>query len=121
MNEVDMMCNQVESPFIVSTLPLPDELLPLPGRPPLLSMEFCSGGDLRQILRQPQNAAGLPEPEVRKVLTCIGGAISYLHSIRIIHRDLKPENILRTSPNVSSYQTLISIIRIILQLHNQFN
>lgn len=98
--EVDLLQNQIESPYIVSTAPLPAELLALQGRLPFLSMEFCSAGDLRKVLREPQNAAGLAELEVRQVLKCIGEAIAYLHSINIIHRDLKPENILLTLVNV---------------------
>jgi inhibitor of nuclear factor kappa-B kinase subunit alpha len=56
-------------------------------------MEYCSGGDLRQVLLQPQHCTGLEEKQIRNILLNISSAIIYLHDHRIIHRDLKPENV----------------------------
>lgn len=79
---------------IVRALHLPDGLLALSKSDfPFLCMEYCSGGDLRQVLREPLNCCGLPERDVLDVLQNIGSAISYLHSLNIVHRDLKPENV----------------------------
>ncbi|XP_026212574.1 inhibitor of nuclear factor kappa-B kinase subunit alpha-like isoform X2 [Anabas testudineus] len=60
---------------------------------PLLSMEYCSRGDLRKVLNKPENCCGLKESEVLSLLNDIGSGIQYLHENKIIHRDLKPENI----------------------------
>ncbi|CAG7709916.1 unnamed protein product [Allacma fusca] len=66
---------------------------------PFLVMEYCSGGNLRQLLKRPENLSGLPEKEVLAVLSDICEAIVYLHNQPIgknryiIHRDIKPENI----------------------------
>uniref|UniRef100_A0A671YM40 Inhibitor of nuclear factor kappa-B kinase subunit alpha n=1 Tax=Sparus aurata TaxID=8175 RepID=A0A671YM40_SPAAU len=60
---------------------------------PLLSMEYCSRGDLRKVLNKPENCCGLKESEVLSLLSDIGSGIQYLHENKIIHRDLKPENI----------------------------
>ncbi|KAM8738678.1 inhibitor of nuclear factor kappa-B kinase subunit alpha-like isoform X1 [Acanthopagrus latus] len=60
---------------------------------PLLSMEYCSRGDLRKVLNKPENCCGLKESEVLLLLSDIGSGIQYLHENKIIHRDLKPENI----------------------------
>ncbi len=101
--EVEMMYKVVRSPHVVSTFPVPKDLLRLtananPTRPakplPLLCMEYCSGGDLRQLLRRPENISGLRERDARAVLSHVEQAISYLHDRQIVHRDLKPENIL---------------------------
>lgn len=56
-------------------------------------MEYCSGGDLRQVLNKPVNCCGLPEKDVLHILRDISSAVSYLHSVKVVHRDLKPENI----------------------------
>lgn len=64
------------------------------SRLPLLCMEYCSGGDLRKLLKRPENVCGLREKEVRTILEHVSKAVAYLHEKSIIHRDLKPENIL---------------------------
>ncbi|XP_014839470.1 PREDICTED: inhibitor of nuclear factor kappa-B kinase subunit alpha-like [Poecilia mexicana] len=60
---------------------------------PLLAMEYCSKGDLRNVLSKPENCCGLKESEVLSLLHDVGSGIQYLHENKIIHRDLKPENI----------------------------
>ncbi|XP_062307719.1 inhibitor of nuclear factor kappa-B kinase subunit beta isoform X1 [Osmerus eperlanus] len=60
---------------------------------PLLSMEFCQGGDLRKYLNLLENCCGMREGSVLILLKDISSALTYLHKRRIIHRDLKPENI----------------------------
>ncbi|CAG7723601.1 unnamed protein product [Allacma fusca] len=111
--EVTMMYNQINNPHVVATIPAPVELTSkivqgsqtesgtkrdskyelVEPELPLLCMEYCSGGDLRQLLKRPENLSGLPERQVRAVLSHISDAISYLHDNNIIHRDIKPENI----------------------------
>ena len=61
---------------------------------PVIVMEFCNGGDLRQCLNKFQNLNGLHEHEVRDILRTLRHAIEYLHQeCNIEHRDIKPENI----------------------------
>lgn len=60
---------------------------------PILSMEYCSKGNLRRLLLEPENTCGLPEREVKVVLLDLTSAVKYLHSKNITHRDIKPENI----------------------------
>lgn len=55
--------------------------------------EYCSGGDLRQVLNKPVNCCGLPEKDVLHILCDISSAVVYLHSVKVVHRDLKPENV----------------------------
>lgn len=64
-----------------------------PTKLPMLSMEYCSQGDLRNLLFRGENCCGLPESDIRYLLSDLINAISYLHSLKITHRDLKPENV----------------------------
>ncbi|CAG4961623.1 unnamed protein product [Colias eurytheme] len=101
--EVEMLqtCNH---PNIVGTITLPPEfvsgLAPMnPSKLPILCMEYCSGGDLRQQLNKPDASCGLKEVKVRKILSDVGSAMQFLHKNKITHRDLKPENIVLHVPN----------------------
>ncbi|XP_054261120.1 inhibitor of nuclear factor kappa-B kinase subunit alpha [Macrosteles quadrilineatus] len=107
--EVDIM-QRLSHSNVVRAIPVPSDLLGLASELPLLCMEFCSGGDLRQILNKPENCCGLREPEVRCLLSDIKSAVQYLHSQRITHRDLKPENIvLQEKPNSPMIYKLIDL------------
>ncbi|XP_014359884.2 inhibitor of nuclear factor kappa-B kinase subunit alpha [Papilio machaon] len=95
--EVEMLqcCN---NPNIVGTKNLPPEFLvglerANPSKLPILCMEYCSGGDLRQVLNNPDACGGLKESQVRQILSDIRNAMQFLHTNKITHRDLKPENI----------------------------
>ncbi|XP_076637000.1 inhibitor of nuclear factor kappa-B kinase subunit alpha-like isoform X1 [Colletes latitarsis] len=67
----------------------PDENIELP----ILSMEFCSKGDLKKVLNKTENCYGVTEKEAINVMKDISLAVEYLHSKSITRRDLKPENI----------------------------
>ncbi|CAG5043647.1 unnamed protein product [Parnassius apollo] len=101
--EVEMLqcCN---NPNIVGTKKLPPEFIlglekANPSRLPILCMEYCSGGDLRQVLNKPDACGGLKENQVRQILSDIRNAMQFLHSNKITHRDLKPENIVLHTPD----------------------
>ncbi len=55
-------------------------------------MEYCPGGDLRQLLRR--SARVLTEEQVRFYGAQILLALEHMHRRGLIHQDLKPENIL---------------------------
>lgn len=90
--EVNIM-KRLNHPNVVRFVQLPEDFSSMRAELPVLSMEYCSLGDLRQVLNKPENCCGLQEPEVRRIMTDVKNAISYLHKERITHRDLKPENI----------------------------
>ena len=56
-----------------------------------LCMEYCSGGDLQDLLRQFDR---LDEENAIRYLSEISLAVDFLHDHGVIHRDLKPENVL---------------------------
>lgn len=95
--EVEMVRN-CKNPNIVGAKELPIEFLKglekaNPSGLPILCMEFCSGGDLRQLLNKCDSCSGLKEYDVKQILNDIGNAMKFLHINKITHRDLKPENI----------------------------
>lgn len=95
--EVEML-QSCKNPNIVGTKELPPEFVnglhrANPSGLPILCMEYCSGGDLRQVLNKPESCAGLQEQQVRQILRDIRNAMQFLHQNRITHRDLKPENV----------------------------
>lgn len=95
--EVEML-QSCRNPNIVGTKELPPEFVvglkrANPSGLPILCMEYCSGGDLRQLLNKPESCAGLKEQQVRQILSDLRNAMQFLHQNRITHRDLKPENI----------------------------
>ncbi|KOB70799.1 Inhibitor of nuclear factor kappa B kinase beta subunit [Operophtera brumata] len=95
--EVEML-QSCQNPNIVGTKELPPEFVnglqrANPSGLPILCMEYCSGGDLRQVLNKPESCAGLKEQQVRQILSDIRNAMQFLHQNRITHRDLKPENV----------------------------
>ncbi|XP_066146268.1 inhibitor of nuclear factor kappa-B kinase subunit alpha [Euwallacea fornicatus] len=71
-----------------------------PTNLPLLSMEYCTKGNLRRYLtNEPVKLCGLPESDVRMIIRDISEGLSYLHKKNITHRDVKPDNIvLQDSP-----------------------
>ncbi|XP_045212416.2 inhibitor of nuclear factor kappa-B kinase subunit alpha-like [Mercenaria mercenaria] len=90
--EVQIM-QRLEHDNVISAMNVPTVLDVKPTELPLLAMEYCSGGDLRRILNQPQNCCGLKEFAIRCLIHDVSAGVEYLHGKKIIHRDLKPENI----------------------------
>jgi serine/threonine protein kinase len=54
-------------------------------------IDYKGGGDLLSWI--PQDG-GLPENQVRQMMTPICDALVYLHGIRVVHKDIKPSNML---------------------------
>lgn len=91
---------------IVKSLDIPSDLaaglaLYNPSGLPVVCMEYCNLGDLRQLIDRPENSNGLCESDVRSVLGDMKNAIEYLHNVNVTHRNLKPENII-LQPSKSS-------------------
>uniref|UniRef100_A0A1B6DI45 IkappaB kinase n=1 Tax=Clastoptera arizonana TaxID=38151 RepID=A0A1B6DI45_9HEMI len=107
--EVDIM-QRLSHPNVVKAVPVPDNMAILCSDLPLLCMEFCSAGDLRQVLNLTKNCCGVIESVLRCLVNDITDAVQYLHKERIIHRDLKPENIvLQEGPNNEITYKLIDL------------
>merc|ERR1712176_602820 len=54
-------------------------------------MEFCSGGDLHQLLKN-REGRRLGESEVLKIVAQVALALRHCHANGVIHRDVKPMN-----------------------------
>ncbi|MDF9798778.1 serine/threonine protein kinase [Catalinimonas alkaloidigena] len=61
---------------------------------PLLVMEFCGGGSLRDIIGE-----NLDDRKISKVVYDICNGLLCMHQHNIVHRDVKPENILLKGGN----------------------
>lgn len=114
--EVEML-QSCRNPNIVGTKELPPEFVlglkrANPSGLPILCMEYCCGGDLRQLLNKPESCAGLKEQQVRQILNDLRNAMHFLHQNRITHRDLKPENIvvnvLDNAPQITQNQARVT-------------
>jgi len=64
------------------------------GKVLCLIMEFCSGGDLRTLIRnqRDEEEEKFSESQVLKWAAQIGLALQHCHSRGVLHRDVKPEN-----------------------------
>jgi len=89
VNEVHVMAS-LSSPFVVRYFDsfIEDGLLHI-------VMEYCSRGDLQQLIRSETEANAPPMDEVRvwAIFLQVLLGLAYLHSRRILHRDLKSANI----------------------------
>ncbi|KZS12829.1 Inhibitor of nuclear factor kappa-B kinase subunit beta [Daphnia magna] len=100
----------LKHPGIVASLPVPLGLEALSHDAPILCMEYCNGGDLRQVLNKPINCCGIPEKDVLHILRDISSAVTYLHSVKVVHRDIKPENVvIQQTDEKNKYYKLIDL------------
>lgn len=90
--EVEIL-KKLDHPNVIKGLPLPKAFAQLNSPLPFLAMEYCTGGNLRHVLQKRENCCGLPERDVRRVLSDVSSGLLYLHTNHVVHRDLKPENV----------------------------
>src|SRR5947207_11880910 len=62
---------------------------------PYIVMPFVPSGTLSELMQK----RTLSLVEVRRIITQLGGALSYAHARGMIHRDIKPSNILIDESN----------------------
>jgi serine/threonine protein kinase len=60
-----------------------------------LTMEYLKGKALSQVLRAP-GFAGMPYPDVLRIVTGMGNALGYAHGRGFVHCDFKPGNVILT-------------------------
>jgi serine/threonine protein kinase len=60
-----------------------------------ISMDYVEGTDVGQLIRETY-PGGMPEQDVREIVTAVADALDFGHERRLLHRDVKPENILVT-------------------------
>lgn len=78
------ICAQLSHPHIVPVFDIGEH-----GGMHYLAMEYVSGGNLKQKLRD-----GISLPEAERVLREIASALDYASEMDYIHRDVKPDNIM---------------------------
>ncbi|CAD8202455.1 unnamed protein product [Paramecium pentaurelia] len=89
LNEIRILAS-LDSPYIVE---FKDAFIDQDGRILYVIMEFASGGDLNQILKQGKLQGGIQESEIWNILTQITLGVKILHENGILHRDLKSANV----------------------------
>ncbi|XP_065346630.1 serine/threonine-protein kinase TBK1-like [Cloeon dipterum] len=61
----------------------------------VLVTELCTGNSLHNIVKEPENAYGLPEDDFLLILEHVAAGIKYLKEEGVVHRDLKLGNIMK--------------------------
>lgn len=84
---------------------------------PALIMEYCDGGNLRQLFNQHRNVCGMVESDVKQILFALKNAIFHLHShsFPIVHHNICPENVIikLDRNNRRIYKVLFIVLEII--------
>jgi len=72
-----------------------------------ISMDYVNGTDAGRLLmdRYPN---GMPEQEVREIVTAVAEALDFAHRRRLLHRDVKPSNILLTESGEDERRILLA-------------
>jgi serine/threonine protein kinase len=72
-----------------------------------ISMDYVDGTDAGRLIRE-RNPAGMPEQDVREIVTAVADALDFGHERRLLHRDVKPENILVTTSDGHRRRVLLT-------------
>jgi serine/threonine protein kinase, bacterial len=72
-----------------------------------LSMDYVDGTDADSLLSD-RYLAGLPPPEVAKIIMAVAEALDYAHQRKLLHRDVKPANILIASPGSDDERIMLA-------------
>lgn len=73
---------------------------------PVMVMEYCRGGSLRDVLGKPGRQKQLPMERTLQIAAGVLSGLMVIHNERIFHRDIKPENILmgeNATPKISDF------------------
>jgi serine/threonine-protein kinase len=72
-----------------------------------ISMDYVDGTDAGRLLmdRYPN---GMPESDVREIVTAVADALDFSHRRRLLHRDVKPSNILLTESGDDERRILLA-------------
>lgn len=72
-----------------------------------ISMDYVDGTDAGQLIRE-RYPDGMPEQDVREIVTSVADALDFGHERRLLHRDVKPENILVTASDGHRRRVLLT-------------
>ena len=72
-----------------------------------ISMDYVEGTDAGRLVRD-NYPAGMPERDVRDIVTAVAEALDFAHRRRLLHRDVKPANILLTEPDDDERRVLLA-------------
>ena len=72
-----------------------------------ISMDYVEGTDAGRLVKD-NYPAGMPERDVRDIVTAVAEALDFAHRRRLLHRDVKPANILLTEPDDDERRVLLA-------------
>jgi serine/threonine-protein kinase len=80
-----------------------------------IAMDYVEGTDAARLMRE-RFRGGMPEQDVRAIVSAVAGALDYAHARGLLHRDVKPANILLTHPDDDDRRILLADFGVARQL-----